>query len=359
MSIELQTKNYGAEQMRTAFQRPDRVRDPLYVITPIFNPIRWRSRWKLYEDFARRVAAAGAVLYTIEAAYGNREFAIGSHEGLRGLGEKFIQVRVDHELWLKENLINVAAQHLPLEAKYIAWVDADVLFARDDWANETVQQLQHYDFVQMWSQYQDLCPNFEVQSLTRSYMDCYLHGGVGRGGNLEKRMTKQRKYDDKYPYQSGPVRGYPGAPGLAWAARRESFNKVGGLLDFTILGAGDWYMAHALTGRLTTVARTQAHSKNFTELMREWEARCERHVRRNVGVVKGLALHYWHGSKKHRLYKTRDQILVENKYDPMFDLKRDSQGVYQLSDQHNQRSISLRDDVRAYFRQRNEDGTDV
>lgn len=342
--------------MQTLFQRPDRVTDPLYVVTPIFNPIRWRSRWKLYEDFARRVAAAGAILYTVEAAFGNREFALGEHEGLHGYGDKFVQLRVSNELWLKENLINVGVQHLPKDWKYVAWVDADVLFAREDWANETIQQLQHYKFVQMWSQYQDLTPDYEVNGLTRSFMDCYMHGGEGRpGAKLAKRFETAQ-----YPYGSGdPTRGYPGAPGLAWAARRDAWDEVGGLLDFTILGAGDWYMAHALTGRLSSVSRPKAHSAAFVRMMQEWEARAERHVRRNVGVVKGLALHHWHGSKKHRLYKTRDEILVQCGYDPTLDLKRDSQGVYQLSDQHTQRSIRLRDELRRYFRQRNEDGTDL
>lgn len=356
--------------MKTFFQRPDRVTDPLYVITPIFNPIRWRSRWKLYEDFARRCTAAGAILYTVEAAFGNREFALSktnyadndrpvhAREGLVDFGDRFINVRVSNELWLKENLINVGVAHLPHDWKYVAWVDSDVTFAREDWANETIQQLQHYKFVQMWSQYQDLTPDFEVQGLTRSFMDCYLNGGEGRVGHrLEKRINKCK--DDKYPYGSGPQRGYPGAPGLAWAARRDAWDAVGGLIDWTILGAGDWYMAHALVGRLSSVSRSQAHSAKFVDMMREWEARADRHIRRNVGVVKGLALHHWHGSKKHRLYKTRDQILVDCKYDPTLDLKRDSQGVYQLSDQHTPRSIQLRDELRKYFRQRNEDGTDL
>jgi hypothetical protein len=277
-------------------------------------------------------------------------------KGIRGYGEKFIQVRTTDELWLKENLINVAVQHLPADWKYVAWVDADVLFAREDWANETVQQLQHYKFVQMWSQYQDLTPGYEVNGITRSFMDCYLNGGTGRPANLPKVQAQATQY----PYSSGDGRrGYPGAPGLAWACTRDAWDAVGGLIDFTILGAGDWYMAHALVGRLSLVSRPDAYTPTFGRMMAEWESRALRHIRKNVGVVQGLALHYWHGSKKHRGYRTRDQILVDNEYDPMFDLKRDSQGLYQLSDQHTDRSLRLRDEIRKYFRQRNEDGTDV
>jgi hypothetical protein len=90
-------------------------------------------------------------------------------------------------------------------------------------------------------------------------------------------------------------------------------------------------------------------------MMKEWEARSERHIRRNVGVVKGLALHHWHGPKTNRRYGTRDKVLVDNQFNPDADLKRDWQGLYQLSDQHAPKSIKLRDGLRAYFRQRNED----
>lgn len=48
------------------FGCPDRISAPLYVVTPVFNSRRFRSRWGLYETFARHVEDAGALLYTIE-----------------------------------------------------------------------------------------------------------------------------------------------------------------------------------------------------------------------------------------------------------------------------------------------------
>ena len=43
---------------------------PLYVVTPIVNPSRYQSRYRLYHGFAKYIADAGAILYTVEAAYG-------------------------------------------------------------------------------------------------------------------------------------------------------------------------------------------------------------------------------------------------------------------------------------------------
>ena len=322
------------------FQRPDRHNKNLYVITPIFNPVRFRSRWKLYKDFEKMCEEAGAILYTIEAAFGERDHAVTESHN-----PQHIQVRTSHELWLKENLINVAATRLPPEAEYIAWVDADVTFARDDWADETIHQLQHYAAVQMWSQYQDLTPDHELIGTTRSFMECYMNGGpqaVNGRGALSSGYSRTKR------------RGYPGAPGLAWACRRDEWEALGGLIDICILGAGDWYMAHSLVGKLDDVMRKEYHPR-YVARMKEWEARAERHIRRNVGVVKGLALHHWHGPKVQRKYGTRDEILIGADYNPDIDLKRDLQGVYQLSDQHEHRSIKLRDGLRKYFRERNED----
>jgi len=324
------------------FSRPDRLSDPLYVITPIFNATRYRSRWRLYEDFAKHIYESGAVLITVEAAFGSREFAVTQPDDPYD-----IQLRTDSELWLKENMINIGFQRAAmLGANYIAWIDADSHFSRYDWADETRHQLQHYNFCQLWSQYQDLSPEHELIGTASSFADNYLRFGY------KKPKGKPYGY---YPYGK---KGYPGAPGLAWAARRDALDAVGGLIDYCILGACDWYMAHAMIGKLDDVLRSEYHTR-YCDMMREWQARCTRlynsSKRGILGVVPGLVLHYWHGPKRDRKYGTRDQILVKCGFNPDLDLKRDVQGLYQLSS----RSPELRDEIRKYFRERNEDSIDM
>jgi hypothetical protein len=53
---------------------PDR--DPLYVVTSVFNPLRYQSRIRLYRDFEKYVRDSGAILYTAEVAFGGREFTV-------------------------------------------------------------------------------------------------------------------------------------------------------------------------------------------------------------------------------------------------------------------------------------------
>lgn len=298
----------------------------LYVVTAISNPIRYRSRYNLYRNFKKMVNDSGANLYTIELAYGNRPFEITTHESLDN-----IQVRSRNELWHKENLLNLAIQNLPNDWEYVAWVDADISFARPDWVLETIHQLQHYDVVQMFSTAQDMMPNHEPMQKHIGFVYSYLTGRIAKEG-----------YSNWHP-------------GFAWAARRSALDNLGGLIDYAILGAADRHMAFGLIGKLDSTIPGPLRDGPYGQELRLWQARAEKYVKRNIGYVPGLILHHWHGKKRDRGYKDRWKILTDNNYNPDTDLKKDTQGLWQLTD----RSISLRDDIRQYFRSRNEDSIDI
>jgi hypothetical protein len=317
--------------MQTLFQRPDQVGQPLYVVTSVFNSPRYRKRWKLYEDFVRMCDNAGAILYTVEVAFGDRKFAVTEAGNPR-----HIQLRTRHEIWIKENALNLAIQRLPLDWQYVAWIDADVSFARHDWANETIHQLQHYDFLQMWTEAVDLSEQHEILTRFRSFIWCYLNDiQPTRGSGY---------YGDK---QGGEISFWH--PGYAWAARRDAINKVGGLMDWAILGGGDLFMARSLVGLHKRLP--DALGSVGKRWLKIWERRADRYIKRNVGAMEGMLLHYYHGPKASRRYKDRGQILVEAKFNPETMLKRDDQGLWQLESDCEQ----LRDDARRYFHERNED----
>ena len=326
-------------QAGTRFQRPDRITSPLYVVAVIFNPIRFRSRWKLYQDFAKRVDESGAKLFTVEAAFGQREFAIASPDDPLTLG-----VRVSQELWLKENLVNLGVQRLPPDWRYVAWVDADVAFARDDWADETRQQLQHHPVVQMWGQSIDLGPKHEPLNAAKSFAWCHV--------NHSPKPPASGGY-----YYYGQGKGSRGLwhPGYAWAMRRDAWDHVGGLIDFSIVGNGDNQMANGIVGTMAQAVHSSLIGSPYYRDLMLWQERAERYLKHDLGYVDGLLLHYWHGKKAQRQYKSRWQILVDSKYDPALDLKRDWQGAFQLTD----RSEVLRDGLRYFGRARNEDSIDI
>lgn len=328
------------------FHRPDIVRQPLYVISPVFNPQRYRTRWKLYMDFCKYVLSQNeAILITIECSFGEREHVFKESISDRHF---IIHTHSSQEIWLKENLINLAISRIPSDAKYIAWVDADITFARPDWVGETIQKLQHYDYVQMFSEAHDMTHNFEVLTTHKSFMWCYKNLGI-------KSLYNQKNKSIKAKGMKSSGDGHYWHPGYAHACRIDLINKVGGLIDWGILGGGDTFMCYALIGELRARNMPNSLGPSGVLWLGEWERRAEQFIKRNVGYVDGTIYHAWHGAKKNRGYYDRGQILTNAKFDPVKDLKKDFQGLWQI----NPDNIVLRDDARKYFSLRNEDGIDL
>lgn len=300
---------------------------PLYVVTAMFNPLRYLSRYKHYVAFEKHCQDAGAICYTIELALRDRHHQVTKHDN-----PCHIQVRGQSELWYKENLQNVAVQFLPQDAEYIAFVDADFHFTRSDWATETVQMLQHYDAVQMFS------------SMTYETHDHRRHNVLNGFAYLH---CNQHRLPREY--------GHQGAVGGAWAFRRSALIKLGRLLDSCILGSGDWHMAFALAMREDYHPELTALRElpQYIKAIKLWRDNATV-LKGNIGYVDCHVIHHWHGPMRNRAYTTRPQILIRNHFDPYEDLLYDVNGVLQLRGN----KPKLRDDIRTYFRQRNEDSID-
>jgi hypothetical protein len=297
----------------------------LHVVTAIFNPFRYHSHYDNYRRFAAHMAESGVKLLTVEMAFGDRPFAVTDS------GNPWhVQLRGTSELWHKENLINLGVQRLPADWKYLAWIDSDVEFLRPGWAAETVEHLQHFAVVQPWSDAYDQGPQNQHIGHHRSFCRQYL--------------TRQPK-GAAYEYWH---------PGYAWAITRQAWDHLGGLLDNCIVGSADYHMAWALVGEVgrTYAVNPTAGLDAYAKRLMRWQDSAEYHVRRNLGYVEGAIRHFWHGPKAGRRYIERWDILARNGFDPDLDLKRNAQGVLELTG----RSIGLRDDLRAYFRARNDDG---
>jgi len=298
----------------------------LYVVTAVFNPHRYRSRIKLYRDFEKYVNDAGAKLVTVELALGQRDFVVTEEDDPWDL-----RLRTNAELWHKERMLNLGIQRLPEDWRYVAWIDADVVFARPDWVEETVHLLQHYPVLQLFSMATDLSPRYEPLKTHTGVIYAYQEG----------LMCDHRHYEHFHP-------------GFAWAARRDALNDLGGLFDTAILGSADRHMALSFI-ECVEKSYPKGISKGYWEALDLWQKRSKKYIRKNVGYMPGLILHQWHGKKVDRRYSDRWKILVKHQFDPEFDLKFDTQGLYQ----HTGRNPQLAYDIRRYFMARHEDSIDV
>jgi hypothetical protein len=339
---------------------PDPLHEPLYVVTTIYNPLRWKSRWKHFERFAQHVIDSGAVLYTHEISFGHREEATeyAAQHGSRAFcdfREDMIQAnrwwvtRTNEELWYKENGINRMVSRLPSDWRKVAWIDGDVRFLRPNWVGETLHQLEHYKFLQMFSYAHDLNPDYEVMSTRPSFMRAYM----------DHTLEGLRKDQYEYPYGK---HGLGAWSGLAWACTREGWDGVGGLIDCCITGAADWYMAWALIsknpGDMLRVIPKGSHP-NFAQKLLDWETLAIRNIRQNVGCMSGSVGHFFHGRKIDRQYVNRSNLLATWQFDPLKDLRYDWQGLIRLNDDGSDRFIEIRDRIREWARARNEDINEV
>lgn len=313
-----------------------------WVITVLSNPSRYKKRYELYWRFAEMCKAAGINLITVELALGARSFMVTERDN-----PHHVQLRTNDELWHKENMQNIGtivASQLDPEIREVAYIDCDLrpMCEPRHWFEETWQELQHFEAVQMFEYLIDLdTDNNPLSGPKPSFMGSYMKGNT--------LLTADGGADSYNPHG----KHWLGAPGGAWAWNVSALKKVGGLIDFCILGSADWHMAQGLLGALEPMSN-EAWSKPYSKRLYEWQERAVRWIRKDIGVVRGGVLHDNHGPKELRFYVDRKQILTENEYDPNIDIKYDHQGLIQL-ETYTARQIALRDGIRSYHRARMED----
>lgn len=341
-------------------------------VTVLSNSPRYKRRYELYHNFAEMIESAGVHLITVELTMGDRPFMITS-----SMNDRHVQVRSIEELWHKENLVNLGirrAMELDGDCDKVFWSDCDLRPLRTPraWIEETYQQLQHFLFVQMFEEFIDLDSNSNtLGGISYSFMGSYfklfdMSGPMPNAHCREfpaycrERHAHHRHYHPEWkgnPHSGNKL--WFGPPGGAWGANLGGHGNEGGLLsigmlpDKALLGSGDWHLATCLTGSLNP-NDPELVTDPYKEYWFEVQRKCDRWVKRDVGVVRGAVVHDNHGPKTQRNYVGRKKILTDNQYNPHTDVKYDHQGVLQL-ETYTERQIRFRDQIRHYFRQRNED----
>lgn len=311
-----------------------------HVIAVISNPCQYQSRYKLYDIFQEDITRKGGQLWTLEMQTGARPAIVTS--AANPFHIQLWSSALPGELWQKENLINVALQHVIRQcpnARHVGWFDADTKYEPGA-LEKIVDALQHFDVVQTWSHAVDFGPDGGiVGNIHQSFMYCHWKGIVAANSN---------------PYL------YGGHPGFGWAARRDALNKMGTaigspLIDWGVLGSGDRHMACAFVSRVLDSVHGDMNP-NYKKWLLRWQDEVNTNLKENVGYVDNTIRHMWHGRKADRGYASRWKILVEHQFDPETDLARDVSGILRLVVK-DARQRALRDDIRRYFRARKEDAT--
>ena len=333
-----------------------------WFVTAISNPAQWKTRYCLAQNFRRHVTQdLRANIITIECAFGTGGFHVTENTGEADLatsstvtenGVRMIDVQVRNKswTWLKENLQNIAVSSLPTSAKYLIFCDADVEFTNRNIVEHVIYALGHTKVVQPFETCCDLGNEGQVIQVHRSFGACHSKGMVWR-----PRLKKDRKgktygvyHEDTPPASHDLINNWH--PGFCLAMKRETYSKLGGLLQIACAGAGDHHMVCSFIGRAEDSFPKTVH-KNYREMVLAWQTRADKVVGGNFGYVHGTILHHFHGPKKNRQYISRWSIITDNQYDPKEDIYYNSDGVMELQKR------KLHDDIRRYFKSRNEDDT--
>lgn len=298
----------------------------LHVITAISNPLRLKSRIRLYRDFEAHMLASGVRLTVVECTYGKRAYECTGTPGVT-----HVPVRAKTMVWAKENLINLGINRVcqdDVRAKYFGTFDADIHFRSKCWAEDIVHQLQIYDVIQPWATAYDLGPNGEHLAAHTSFCKHLFHGGAVHG---------PAKYGRPHP-------------GYAWCYTRQALDALGGLIECAGMGSGDFHMAMSLAGHGDHSLHGKSASSYRTTIM-EWQRRALKHINHNIGYVEGTIEHHWHGKKADRRYVGRWDMFVKHGFDPAADLRRNATGALEFASH----KPLLRREFARYLASRDED----
>ena len=301
----------------------------LHVIGVIENPMRYQSRYRIFQQWYKAMLATPNVkVYIVECSYGDRHFEVTDPNN-----PQHLQLYSTQPIWHKENLINLGVEKLfPSDWKYMSWCDCDVFFNKTDWALETIHRMQDYCVVQSWSDCLDLGFNGRVLQHFKSF--CYQH-----------QLGVPKQTHPSQPYQYAHT-------GYQFAYRRDFWEAVGGLIDFCILGSCDHHTAFALINEVDKTIHN-GMTKDFFRGWDDWEFKAYRHTNGQLGYVPGFITHSFHGKKVNRQYRERWQILIEDNFDPLTNLCHDTQGLIKVIG-----NPKLLEDCRTYMRERQEDSID-
>jgi hypothetical protein len=307
------------------------VTSDLWVVTSYFNPAGYRTHLPKYRLFRERI---GSPLLTVELAYGT-DFALGPEDA-----DCLLRFRSDDVLWQKERLLNLAMDALPNHCRFVAWVDADVVFARSDWAEKTREALDTYPLVQPYGRVHDLPAGAEPAPssvgetlLTRASLGA---------------LIQDRPFD---PAKTATNMAGVCSPGHAWAATRALVEETG-LYDRMIVGSGDNAMAMAAIGHAEAVVDSYRMNQAEARHYRRWAARFHAAVGGRVGYVPGDLYHLWHGDLSDRGYDLRFPGLAPFRFDPERDIALDENGAWKWASD----KPELHAYVASYFWSRKEDG---
>lgn len=290
----------------------------LQAICCYYNPIGYRNRYRNYCEFRENLKVP---IKVIECVFEDQEPETDAEIVIRATRKNLI--------WQKERLLNILIDTLPPECDKIAWLDADIILENPDWFAEADSKLDEHEVVQLYS-----------------FVESW---------NEDRSGIMDSSWSAGYVYATEKVRS--GAPGMAWAARRDLIKD--GLYDRAVIGNGDRLMFNRwVDERIDNIKARELKDLGLCEwgwqfLPLVWHQDANRWGRpaKSIGYVDGNVKHMWHGQREYRRYAQRGwQIERFYQFDPQKHLQLDDNKLWKSDHE------GILWYMKAYLEGRREDG---
>ena len=304
--------------------------DDFWVITSYFNPAGYRRR---FDNFNRFRKALDAPLIVAEMSRSDQFEVVADDR------TQVVRLPRADVMWQKESLLNVALDHLPPSAKYVAWLDCDVILEDRDWREAARRALAVFPLIQLFTDLYDLPPSGLMDPLPaltgRSVASLNARGAVPEVAYR--------------PVEQSQLRG--ASFGLAWAARVELMREHR-FYDAMIVGGGDRSFGAAALGRWAEAVWLHQLQPARAAHYEAWAKPFHQAVQGDIGALPGRLFHLWHGDIADRSYTERHVRFANFPFDPSVDLARDPNGLWKWA----QPRADIAEFMEEYFASRHEDG---
>lgn len=284
----------------------------LHTIIVYYNFCNYKSRYDVAKKFIEKYDKI-LNLYIVELTINNQEYVFTEKNN-----NKHLQLNTSCFFWYKENLINIAINKLlPKDWKYVSWIDCNIEFENDDFVDKTIDQLQKYDFVQMFSTIKYLDNDNNIMNIYKSFVYSI---------NTELDLSSK--------------------PGGAWACTRCGYNKISKLFEVSLCES-DCILAHALC-----LKKNYYKNKN-SKYVKIVDKYVNNIIENNVSVhyANNKIKYYWHGNQENRNYHIfRKNMIMKYNYDPKEHLYYEND-IIKL----NEKYVDIINYTEKYFHSRSED----
>jgi len=274
-----------------------------WMVMALYTPDQKATEllYQLHTNYINYAKLYGFKTQVIEVIFPGQEYKV-----TRPNNEPYeLQYKADWIFNMRENLVNVGSKKLPDDWEYIAWIDAHIFFDENRyWFEDVVVELHKYNAVHMLSS-NDF---FNADNRT-----VFHEPGVAQ--------LWQERQTTILP----PIRQC----GMAWATRRDVFEKMNGLLDICIGTKCDLYTNYAMFGEVFT---GECENAEYAEAVAEWQMNAIKAFDKKIGYVRGNIIHFAHCQTGCRTssYDQMTGALSLYDFNPNTDMERDEEGRLQF-----------------------------